>query len=79
VIFADRLMQAGYASRRAAASRSRPTTCSCPAEKVGDHREAEGQVKEIQAQYTSGLVTEGERYNKVVDIWGRAATTSRRR
>src|SRR5678816_313487 len=34
--------------------------------------ESEAQVKEIQAQYTSGLVTEGERYNKVVDIWGRA-------
>ena len=30
------------------------------------------EVKEIEAQYTSGLVTEGERYNKVVDIWGRA-------
>src|SRR4030095_14710744 len=43
-----------------------------PAEKVGIIAEAEGQVKEIQAQYTSGLVTEGERYNKVVDIWGRA-------
>ena len=32
----------------------------------------EAQVKEIEAQYTSGLVTQGERYNKVVDIWGRA-------
>ena len=30
------------------------------------------EVKEIEAQYTSGLVTQGERYNKVVDIWGRA-------
>jgi DNA-directed RNA polymerase subunit beta' len=29
-------------------------------------------VKEIEQQYTSGLVTNGERYNKVVDIWGRA-------
>src|SRR2546427_5858020 len=33
---------------------------------------AEGEVKEIESQYTSGLVTVGERYNKVVDIWGRA-------
>ncbi|TMH77654.1 MAG: DNA-directed RNA polymerase subunit beta', partial [Betaproteobacteria bacterium] len=33
---------------------------------------AEHEVKEIEAQYTSGLVTQGERYNKVVDIWGRA-------
>ncbi len=34
--------------------------------------EAEEEVKEIEGQYTSGLVTQGERYNKVVDIWGRA-------
>ena len=33
---------------------------------------AEKEVKEIYSQYTSGLVTQGERYNKVVDIWGRA-------
>jgi DNA-directed RNA polymerase subunit beta' len=33
---------------------------------------AEEEVKEIEQQYTSGLVTVGERYNKVVDIWGRA-------
>src|SRR3989475_6660098 len=33
---------------------------------------AETEVKEIESQYTSGLVTVGERYNKVVDIWGRA-------
>ena len=34
-------------------------------------RAAESEVKEIAQQYTSGLVTDGERYNKVVDIWGR--------
>ncbi|NBR97796.1 MAG: hypothetical protein EBT54_00915, partial [Betaproteobacteria bacterium] len=33
---------------------------------------ASAEVKEIDAQYSSGLVTQGERYNKVVDIWGRA-------
>ena len=33
---------------------------------------AEKEVQEIEGQYTSGLVTQGERYNKVVDIWGRA-------
>jgi len=32
---------------------------------------AEREVKEIQEQYSSGLVTNGERYNKVVDIWSR--------
>ena len=33
---------------------------------------AEAEVKEIENQYTSGLVTNGERYNKVVDIWSHA-------
>ena len=33
---------------------------------------ADNEVKEIQEQYASGLVTNGERYNKVVDIWSRA-------
>ena len=33
--------------------------------------EAESQVKNIQSQFTSGLLTQGERYNKVVDIWSR--------
>jgi DNA-directed RNA polymerase subunit beta' len=40
---------------------------------------AEAEVKEIAQQYTSGLVTDGERYNKVVDIWGRAPVTRSRR
>ncbi len=33
---------------------------------------AESEVREIQSQYSSGLVTDGERYNKVVDIWSHA-------
>ena len=43
-----------------------------PAEKHVIIEKSEKEVKEIEAQYTSGLVTQGERYNKVVDIWGRA-------
>ena len=39
--------------------------------------DAEKEVKEIEPQYASGLVTAGERYNKVVDIWGRAGDDSR--
>jgi DNA-directed RNA polymerase subunit beta' len=42
-----------------------------PEEKAAILSVAEGEVKEIQDQYASGLVTEGERYNKVVDIWSR--------
>ncbi len=43
-----------------------------PVEKESLIASAEAEVKEIESQYTSGLVTQGERYNKVVDIWGRA-------
>jgi DNA-directed RNA polymerase subunit beta' len=43
-----------------------------PPQKTTILADAEHEVKEIEQQYTSGLVTQGERYNKVVDIWGRA-------
>ena len=42
-----------------------------PKEKPGLIERAEKEVKEIEQQYVSGLVTSGERYNKVVDIWGK--------
>ena len=41
-----------------------------PKEKAA-HRARREEVKEIEQQYVSGLVTAGERYNKVVDIWGK--------
>jgi DNA-directed RNA polymerase subunit beta' len=43
-----------------------------PAKKVDIINAAEAEVNEIQSQYASGLVTDGERYNKVVDIWSHA-------
>lgn len=43
-----------------------------PKEKAALLAEANAEVKEIEDQYRQGLVTNGERYNKVVDIWGRA-------
>jgi DNA-directed RNA polymerase subunit beta' len=72
VIFADKLMQAGYSLATRGGISFAADDMLVPAEKAGIISEAETQVKEIQSQYTSGLVTEGERYNKVVDIWGRA-------
>ena len=42
-----------------------------PKEKAEIISQAEEEVGKIQAQYSSGLVTQGERYNKVVDIWSR--------
>ncbi|MDR1367856.1 MAG: DNA-directed RNA polymerase subunit beta' [Candidatus Accumulibacter sp.] len=71
VIFADRLMQNGYRL----ATRAGISICSddmlVPTQKTEIISVAEREVKEIESQYTNGLVTDGERYNKVVDIWGR--------
>jgi len=47
-----------------------------PESKWGILRKAEEQVAEIGRQYTEGLITQGEKYNKVVDIWAKATTTS---
>ncbi|MDR4516033.1 MAG: DNA-directed RNA polymerase subunit beta' [Nitrosomonas sp.] len=72
VIFADRLMYAGFSY----ATKAGISICSddmlIPKQKSDLIAAAEKEVKEIEGQYTSGLVTQGERYNKVVDIWGRA-------
>ena len=46
-------------------------TWSCRAKSRRSSRRADEEVKEIQDQFASGLVTNGERYNKVVDIWSR--------
>ncbi len=71
VVFADKLMQNGYAL----ATRAGISFCSddmrVPAKKYEIIAASEAEVKEIETQYTNGLVTQGERYNKVVDIWGR--------
>ena len=68
-----------HAGDARAASRSPPTTCWSRRRRTTIIADAESEVKEIEAQYTSGLVTQGERYNKVVDIWGRAGDDSRAR
>ncbi|MES9927704.1 MAG: DNA-directed RNA polymerase subunit beta', partial [Candidatus Thiodiazotropha sp. 6PDIVS] len=69
VIFADQLMYMGfrYATRAAVSFCSNDMVV--PEEKSEILAFAESEVREIENQYTSGLVTNGERYNKVVDIW----------
>jgi DNA-directed RNA polymerase subunit beta' len=71
VVFADKLMQSGFRLATRAGISIASTTCWCPAGKTGPDPRAEKEVKEIEQQYVSGLVTAGERYNKVVDIWGK--------
>ncbi|SDZ76555.1 DNA-directed RNA polymerase subunit beta' [Thiothrix caldifontis] len=69
VVFADQLMYTGYRY----ATRAGVSFCAddmmIPEKKAGLLAEAEEAVLEIQKQFSSGLVTQGERYNKVVDIW----------
>jgi len=72
VIFADKLMQSGFTLATRAGLSICVDDMQVPVQKDTLIEAAENEVKEIEAQYTSGLVTQGERYNKVVDIWGRA-------
>jgi DNA-directed RNA polymerase subunit beta' len=72
VIFADRLMYTGFTLATRAGVSIAVDDMQVPPEKHDIIANAEKEVQEIEAQYTSGLVTQGERYNKVVDIWGRA-------
>jgi len=72
VIFADKLMQAGFRLATRAGISISIGDMLVPTQKHDIISAAEREVKEIAQQYTSGLVTDGERYNKVVDIWGRA-------
>ena len=71
-MFADKLLQNGFRlATRAGFPSAWTTTCWC--RRKGRHpARAEPRSKEIEQQYVSGLVTAGERYNKVVDIWGKA-------
>src|SRR4051795_5243207 len=72
VIFADKLMYTGFSYATRAGLSICVDDLLIPAQKATIIDESEKEVKEIERQYTSGLVTQGERYNKVVDIWGRA-------
>ena len=71
VIFADQLMYTGFSYATRAAVSFGINDMVIPEVKQKILADAEEEVLEIQNQYTSGLVTMGERYNKVVDIWSR--------
>ncbi len=71
VVFADRLMYTGFRFATTAGISIGVNDMVVPESKGSILAAAESEVKEIQDQYSSGLVTEGERYNKVVDIWSR--------
>jgi len=72
VVFADKLLQNGFRLATKAGISIAVDDMLVPPEKASIIGRAEAEVKEIAKQYASGLVTVGERYNKVVDIWGKA-------
>ncbi len=72
VVFADQLMYTGFHYATRSGVSFGIDDIVIPEQKTRIVSAADVEVKEIQDQYASGLVTNGERYNKVVDIWSRA-------
>lgn len=71
VIFADQLMYTGFKYATRAGASIGIEDLIIPEDKVDIISVADNEVREIESQYRSGLVTNGERYNKVIDIWSR--------
>src|ERR1700730_9302993 len=69
VIFADRMKDMGYEFATRAGISISIKDMKIPQQKAHLLEEAQKQVAEIQKQYNNGVITDGERYNKVVDIW----------
>jgi DNA-directed RNA polymerase subunit beta' len=72
VILADQLMYTGYYYATRAGVSIGVNDMVIPEEKSTIIENAENEIKDIERQWTTGLVTSGERYNKVVDIWSHA-------
>ena len=71
VVFADRLMYTGYEYSTKSGSSIGVNDFEIPDEKASMFDRANAEVTEIEEQYAAGLVTQGEKYNKVIDIWSR--------
>ena len=72
VIFADKLMYTGFEYSTKSGSSIGVNDFEIPNAKAEIIGQADAEVKEIEEQYAAGLVTQGEKYNKVIDIWSRA-------
>jgi len=71
VIFADQLMYLGFSQATKSGASVGVDDMAIPESKAAILAAAEAEVEEIATQYASGLVTDGERYNKIIDIWSR--------
>jgi DNA-directed RNA polymerase subunit beta' len=72
VIFADQLMYLGFAQATLSGSSIGVNDFVIPDAKKGIVEAADDEVMEIESQFATGLLTQGEKYNKVIDIWSRA-------
>jgi DNA-directed RNA polymerase subunit beta' len=73
VIFADQLMYTGFRYATRGGASIGINDMEIPEDKPTIIQKAEDEVREIETQFRSGLVTNGERYNKVIDIWSRTS------
>jgi len=73
VIFCDRLMSLGFGQACDAGISFGIADLTTPELKEKYVNEAEAQVKTFEQQYLDGLITQGEKYNKVVDVWSRCS------
>jgi len=73
VLFADKLMSLGFSHACKAGISFGKDDMVIPAAKVPLINEAQGKVKEFEQQYLDGLITQGEKYNKVVDVWSQCS------
>ena len=71
VIFADHLMYTGFKYATRGGASIGIEDMEIPDDKAQIIEQADNEVREIESQFRSGLVTNGERYNKVIDIWSR--------
>ena len=75
VMFADQMMYMGFQYSTKSGISFCSNDMTIPDSKADMIEDAESQVKAIQDQYSKGIVTDGERYNKVIDIWSRTSET----
>ncbi|MBI5586152.1 MAG: DNA-directed RNA polymerase subunit beta' [Deltaproteobacteria bacterium] len=73
VILADRLKDIGYQYATRSGISISVTDMKIPPEKKEILRKAEDEVRRVEKQYVDGLITDGEKYNKLVDIWAKAS------
>jgi DNA-directed RNA polymerase subunit beta' len=72
VILADRLKDMGYEYATRAGISICVNDMIIPVNKEDILTKAEGLVLDVESQYTDGLITVGEKYNKVIDVWSKA-------